>query len=57
MKRHQVTAYEVVSTFHPLSKNDIERYATQFLQDQKVAEVTEIVSRISSFDSIYPSRM
>jgi hypothetical protein len=50
MKRHQVTAYEVVSDFHPLLKSQVESYAAQFLKDQQVAEADEIVSRISAFE-------
>jgi hypothetical protein len=50
MKRHQQTNHEVVSSFHALSREDIEIYATQFLQEHQVPEVDEIVSRISSFN-------
>ena len=50
MKRHQQTNHEVVSSFHALSREDIEIYATQFLQENHVLEVDEIVSRISSFN-------
>ena len=49
MKRHLVTAYEVVSDFHPLSKSEIESYVAQFLEYQQVAEADGIVSRISAF--------
>lgn len=50
MKRHQFTAYEVVSDFHPLLKSQVESYAAQFLKDQEVAEADDIVSRISAFE-------
>ena len=50
MKRHQMTNYEVVSNFHALSREDIEIYATQFLQEHHVLEVNEIVSRILDFE-------
>ena len=50
MKRHQHTNHEVVSSFHALSRRDIEIYATQFLQEHHVMEVIEIVSRISAFE-------
>jgi hypothetical protein len=50
MKRNQQTNYEVVSSFHALSRVDIEFYATQFLQEHKVLEVDDVVSRISAFE-------
>jgi len=50
MKDNQITNYEVVSNFHPLSKKDIEIYAAQFLQEHHVPEVDYIVSRISAFE-------
>ncbi|KAI8897303.1 hypothetical protein BC833DRAFT_615154 [Globomyces pollinis-pini] len=49
MKRGLRTDYIVVSSFHPMSRSDIEIYATQFLQEHQVLEVDEIVSRISAF--------
>jgi hypothetical protein len=50
MKRNLVTAYKVVSDFHPLSRSQIESYAAQFLEEHKVTEADEIVSRISAFE-------
>ena len=50
MKKAQITNYEVISNFHPLSKNNVEQYATQFLQQHQVFKVDEIVSRISAFE-------
>ncbi|KAI8892222.1 hypothetical protein BC833DRAFT_533201 [Globomyces pollinis-pini] len=50
MKRNLVTAYEVVADFHPLSKSQVESFAAQFLEDQKVDGADEIVSRISAFE-------
>jgi hypothetical protein len=50
MKGNQKTNYEVVSSFHALSREDIEKYASQFLQEHQVLEVDKIVSRISSFN-------
>ena len=50
MKGDQKTNYEVVTNFHALSRVEIERYATQFLQEHHVLEVNEIVSRISKFE-------
>ena len=50
MKRYQQTNHEVVSSFHALSRRDIEIYATQFLQEHQVPDVADIVSRISAFE-------
>ena len=50
IKSDQKTNYEVVTNFQPLSRAEIERYATQFLQEHHVLEVNEIVSRISKFE-------
>ncbi|KAJ3268284.1 hypothetical protein HDV01_003215, partial [Terramyces sp. JEL0728] len=50
MKLHQQTNYEVVSSFHALSRSDIEMYAKQFLQEHQVLEVDDVVSRISGFE-------
>ena len=49
MKRNLVTDYQTISDFHPLSKSEVEKYATRYLKDQKVAQTDEIVSRIASF--------
>jgi len=50
MKVNSVTAYKVLSDFHPLSKSQVQRFAAQFLKDQQVAEADEIVTRISNFE-------
>ncbi|KAJ3317586.1 hypothetical protein HDV06_001377 [Boothiomyces sp. JEL0866] len=50
MKDNQMTNYEVVSNFHALSREDIEIYAYQFLQEHQILEVDDIVSRISAFE-------
>ena len=50
MKGQQRTGYEVVSSFHALSREDIKIYTTQFLQEHHVLEVNEIVSRITAFE-------
>lgn len=50
MKDNQKTNYAVVSNFHVLSRSDIEEYANQFLQEHGIAEVEDIVSRISAFE-------
>ncbi|KAJ2986264.1 hypothetical protein HDV02_006784, partial [Globomyces sp. JEL0801] len=42
--------YKVVADFHPLSKSQVESFAAQFLEDQKVDGADEIVSRISAFE-------
>lgn len=50
MKSHQVTAYKVISNLHPLSISEVESYASQFLQEHRISEAGEIVSRISAFE-------
>lgn len=50
MKRNMVTSFKVVSDFHPLSKSQVESYASQFLKEQQVGKADEIVSRISAFE-------
>ena len=50
MKEAQITDYEVLSNFRPLSKIDVEQYATQFLQEHQVYQVDDIVTRISAFE-------
>lgn len=49
MKNDQLS-YKVLSNFHPLSKDSVEIYTTQFLQGHQVVEVRDVVSRISSFE-------
>lgn len=50
MKSHQVTAYKVISNLHPLSISEVKSYASQFLQEHRISEAGEIVSRISAFE-------
>jgi len=50
MKLNPAISYEVVSDFQPLSKSQVISFATQFLKDQQVLKVDEIVARISNFE-------
>ncbi|KAI8901348.1 hypothetical protein BC833DRAFT_617631 [Globomyces pollinis-pini] len=56
MKRGLCTNCRVVSSFHPMSRADIEIYATQVLQEHQVLEVDEIVSGISAFSLCHGDR-
>jgi hypothetical protein len=48
--KEKMTSYEVASGFGPLSKGQIQRYATKFLTDQKVEGVVQIVPKIIAFE-------
>ncbi|KAJ3307851.1 hypothetical protein HDV04_002450, partial [Boothiomyces sp. JEL0838] len=49
MKMGLTGDFQTISTFEPLSEEQVVSYATQFLQDHNVQDVENIVSRISSF--------